>query len=73
MPKRWALSPLFMTNDILLHVLSLKSAGLNAEYTHIDFESWTRISQISSQIPHFSGMLITISTALKLDVAGVVH
>lgn len=49
---------------------SLRSAGLEAEYADIDFESWTRIPH-SSQILHFSEMLVNVLTALKLDVAGV--
>lgn len=72
MPRRLASSPLFMINDFFLHVHSLKSAGLEAEYADIDLESWNRISP-SSQILHFSEMLVTILTALKLDVAGVLH
>lgn len=49
---------------------SPKSAGLEAEYADTDFESWTRIPP-SSQILHFSEMLVTVLTALILDVAGV--
>lgn len=53
-------------------IYSLKSAGLKAEHADTDFESWTRISH-SFQIPHFSEMLVTILTTLKMDVAGVLH
>lgn len=70
MHKRLILSPLFMVNGILLVMYSLKSAGLAGEYADIDFESWTRIPY-SSQILHFSEMLLTVLTVLKLDVAGV--
>lgn len=70
MHKRLILSPLFMVNGILLVMYSLKSAGLAGEYADVDFESWTRIPY-SSQILHFSEMLLTVLTVLKLDVAGV--